>query len=429
MHTTPRFFTGDWQERMSLIVETMREMSLQTDPQAMVRAYAARVRQMMPVDRSISISRRDLEPPQYKITRSSTWSGEINPWKEPGRLPVFEGGLLGSLLYGNEPRIIDDLEFAADDPAAEFLEGQGSLMAVPQFDGGIALNMVVLMRKARAAFDPELFPEWVWLSNLFGRATHNLVLTEQVKRAYHVVERELKLVADLQHSLLPKRLPKIPTLDLAVYYQTSQWAGGDYYDVFPLPDGRWGLLIADVSGHGTPAAVMMAVTHSIAHAYPGHPEPPGRLLSFINHHLTKQYTSEFESFVTAFYGIYDPSNRELNYACAGHNAPRLKRCEDGSVHSLDAVGELPLGLFSDQEYHEAKLLLRPGDQIIFYTDGITEATDASGRMFGVARLDEALANCHLTADGLIENVLSTLNQYTGGAPAADDRTMLVAKVS
>src|SRR5262249_22682213 len=147
----------------------------------------------------------------------------------------------------------------------------------------------------------------------------------------------------------------------------SKWAGGDYYDVFALPGGRWGLLIADVSGHGTPAAVMMAVTHSIAHTYPGDPEEPAALLSFINHHLSTRYTADFETFVTAFYGIYDPPRRSLTYASAGHNPPRLKRCADGSVLALDGVGNLPLGVLDGLPYDQTTLALQPGDQIVFYT--------------------------------------------------------------
>ncbi len=424
-----QLFAGDWQQRMSHIVETMRAMSLETDPQAMVQTYTSRIRQLLPADAFLAVSRRDLPSPKYRITRSSTWDPNFNPWKDASRLPLLEGGFLGSLLYGDVPRMIDDLEVPPDDPAAEFFAGHRSAIAVPQYDGGVALNMVVLMRKERAGFPKEIFPEWVWLSNLFGRATHNLVLSDKLKRAYEVVERELRVVADLQRSLLPKRLPKIPTLDLAVHYQTSQWAGGDYYDIFPLPNNRWGILIADVSGHGTPAAVMMAVTHSIAHTYPGDPEPPGRLLNFLNRHLSTRYTAGFEAFVTAFYGIYDPERRELVYACAGHNPPRLKRCEDGSVYSLDGVGNLPLGLDPDLEYEQATQVLVPGDQIVFYTDGITEATDHTGTMFGLTRLDEVLENCHLTAGGLIDAVTDAVARYTDDAPAADDRTLVVAKVS
>ena len=219
--------------------------------------------------------------------------------------------------------------------------------------------MTVLMRTEPGAFDREQLPEWVWTSNLFGRAAHNLVLSEELKRTSALMERELKVVADIQRSLLPKVLPTIPTLDLAAYYQTSQWAGGDYYDFFPLADGKWGILIADVSGHGTPAAVMMAITHSIAHALHGPLAPPGTMLGHVNQQLATRYTADNEAFVTAFYGIYDPLRRELTYASAGHNPPRLKRCEDGSVASLDAVGGLPLGMFADQVYRRSLAPARP----------------------------------------------------------------------
>jgi sigma-B regulation protein RsbU (phosphoserine phosphatase) len=420
--------TDQWQARMRFIVETMREMSSQADPQEMVRSYRARLRQVMPADRFLSLSRRDLEHPRVRITRSSTWEHDVNPWQDKENLPIIEGGLLSELIYGDEPRLIEDLNVDPGDPAYEYLAGPRSLMAVPLFDQGVALNMVLLLRNERAAFDPSTFPEWVWLSNLFGRATHNLVLAGELRTAYSMVERELKVVADIQKSLLPRVMPKIPGLGLAAYYQTSQWAGGDYYDFFPLPDGRWGILIADVSGHGTPAAVMMAILHSLAHTLPGPPDPPEKLFHHVNQHFATRYTSEGEAFVTAFYGIFDPARRELTYASAGHNPPRLKRCEDGSVLALDGVGNLPLGLFPDQHYQQATLRLRPGDQIVFYTDGITEARNAAGEMFGAHRLDEALENCHLNAQGLIEAVLATLNEFTGGVPPTDDQTVVVAKV-
>ena len=227
-------------------------MSLQDDPQAMVRAYGARMRRFQKTDGFVALSRRGLEHPKYRVTRSSTWEKEVDPWKEKDRLPLLEGGLMGELLYGDVPRIIDDLRLADDDPARAYLGENRSLMAIPHYDRGVGQNMVLMLRKEPHAFPPEQFADWVWMSSLFGRATQNLVLSAELKKAYEVVERELKVVADIQRSLLPKTIPAIPTLSMAAFYQTSQWAGGDYYDFFPLPDGKWGLLIADVSGHGTP---------------------------------------------------------------------------------------------------------------------------------------------------------------------------------
>jgi len=417
------------QGSMKLIVETMREMSLQTDPQEMVRAYGDRVRQLTPADRRISLSRRDLNAPKYRITRSSTWPEVINPWKEKDRLPIFEGGLLGELIYGNEPRIIDDLVVSPDDPAREYLAGQRSLCAIPMFDQGVSLNMVVLMGEGRAAFDYERFPQMVWLSNLFGRATHNLVMAEELQHAYNAVDREMKMVADIQRSLLPAVLPIIPTLDLAASYQTAHRAGGDYYDFFQLPCGKWGILIADVSGHGTPAAVVMAITHSIAHNYPGPSTPPGLMLSHLNRQLSTRYSALPDTFVTAFYGIYDPAKRELTYACAGHNPPRLKRCMDGTLCILNGVAGLPLGISTDETYEEAALKLIPGDQVVFYTDGIVEAHNQAGVMFGTDRLDDALEECSLQAESLLNAVLASVEQFTAGQAADDDRTLLVARVS
>ncbi|HEU5116632.1 MAG TPA: PP2C family protein-serine/threonine phosphatase, partial [Isosphaeraceae bacterium] len=247
-------------------------------------------------------------------------------------------------------------------------------------------------------------------------------------KAYQIVERELHVVAEIQRSLLPKTVPPIRNLGLATHYQTSQWAGGDYYDFFPLPDDQWGILIADVSGHGTPAAVMMAITHTIAHSYPGQPSPPAELLNHVNDRLSALYTTSGDTFVTAFYGVYDPAHRRLTYASAGHNPPRLKRCVDGTVASLDAAGGLPLGLFEGIKYDQTSIDLIPHDQIVFYTDGITEAIDPTGEQFGLTRLDQAIENCSLTADGLMQAILEALEAFTAGMPAADDRTILVGKV-
>jgi sigma-B regulation protein RsbU (phosphoserine phosphatase) len=419
----------DWQTRMTAIVDMMREMSRQTDPQAMVRAYGARMRQILPSDVRLSLSRRNLPAPQYCITRSSLWPDDVNPWKDKSRLPVLEGGLLGELIYGNEPRLIDELEIARDDPAAEYFAGQRSLLAIPLFDQGMALNMVVLLRREPAAFHPHQFPELVWLSNLFGRATHNLVLSEELQRAYDAMDQELKVVANIQRSLLPVALPRIPTMDLAVSYQTSQRAGGDYYDFFPLPEDKWGILIADVSGHGTPAAVLMAITHSIAHVFPGPPTPPGQMLSHISHHLVTRYTGQGGTFVTAFYGIYDPSTRDLVYACAGHNPPRVKRCDDGALLSLDGAQSLPLGIADPIKYQESIQHLQPHDHLVFYTDGITEAANAAGEMFGTERLDGILALCPNNATALLRSVLDAVSQFTAGHVAADDRTLLVATIA
>jgi sigma-B regulation protein RsbU (phosphoserine phosphatase) len=416
-----------WQERLDIIVDMMREMSSQTDPQEMVRSYGAKARTILPSDGRISLSRRGMTAPRYRITRSTTWSQPVDPWKDNDRLPVLEGGLLARLIYGDLPRIINNLEPEPDDPAAEYLAGQRSLLAIPLYDQGVALNMVLLLKKEPGGFSGDKFPEMVWLSNLFGRATSNLVLSNELKQAYQALDKELKVVGEIQRSLLPAELPKIPTMDLAAYYQPSARAGGDYYDFFPLPEGKWGIFIADVSGHGTPAAVLMAVTHCIAHTHPGPPLQPAHVLEYLNYHLAARYTNN-GNFVTAFYGIYDPATRRLTYASAGHNPPRIKRCQDGSLLALDRVRGLPLGIRGEGAYEESVQQLQAGDQIIFYTDGITEALNPDGELFGTERLDQVLENCSLQASALLDSTLRAIEDFAGGRPLHDDRTLIVARI-
>ncbi|HTN00887.1 PP2C family protein-serine/threonine phosphatase [Planctellipticum variicoloris] len=415
--------------RLQHVLETMREMSLQTDPQKMVGAYVRRMQSMMPMDARLGLSRRGLVNPQVRITRFSGWNEDINPWMDQSRLPIVAGGLLADLIYSDEPQIISDLRISSDDPAAEFLGEMRSLLAIPLFDEGVSLNMVVLLRREPDAFRLDELPERVWMANLFGRATSNLVLAEQRDAAYRMVDDELRVVADIQRSLLPTSLPTIPGMELAAHYQTSQRAGGDYYDFFALPEGRWGLLIADVSGHGTPAAVVMAVTHCIAHTLPGAPTPPGVLLEHLNHHLTRRYTRDSGRFVTAFYAEFDPATRRLKYASAGHNPPRLRHCGQPEVLSLDEANTLPLGIAPDWTFPVRTVDLLPGDRLVLYTDGIVEAGNGHGQMFGTERLDAILQDCTGTATQTRDRILREIHDFTEGLPPADDRTLLVIDVS
>jgi sigma-B regulation protein RsbU (phosphoserine phosphatase) len=211
---------ADWQQRLAYIVETMKETSRMTRPQEMVRNYATRMRSAMPSDWFLSISRRGVEPPQYVIARSepgdpSQAEDGPNPWTQRDQLPVMQGGLLGELVYSNEPAILDEFTADPDDPAYEILKGHDSLAAIPVYDGGESMNMIMLLFKGERRLDRRRLPQVVWTTNLFGRATHNLVLSDELKRAYELVDREMKVIADIQRALLPAELPSISTMDVA----------------------------------------------------------------------------------------------------------------------------------------------------------------------------------------------------------------------
>jgi sigma-B regulation protein RsbU (phosphoserine phosphatase) len=457
---------GDWRARLDAVERMMREMSSHTDPQAMVRSYGQRVREIQPNDGFIAVSRRGLASPGYKITRASSWTDSPDPWKEPHRFPVHTRGVLGELIYGDKPRLIQDFRCEADDPAYDLLKDALSLAVIPQYDNGIALNMVVIIKKTPGGFDPERFPEVFWQSNLFGRATSNLVLRRQVEEAYASIDRELRVVADIQRSLLPSDLPGVlaGVVDVATHYQPSKNAGGDYFDFFRYPSGHVGVLIADVSGHGTPAAVLMAILHAMAHVndawvhgcedqggQPGAAQPmaPSEWLGFINHQLCERYTRLSGTFVTAFYALYDPRAGTLTYASAGHNPPRLRmeRTEqrmsvlgaspgdegalarvDTPVLALDQAQGLPLGIVADAAYADATIDVRAGDVLCLYTDGITETFSRAREMYGTERLDEVLRPARATAAGHLGALLEDVERFGQGQAPADDRTVLVLRL-
>jgi sigma-B regulation protein RsbU (phosphoserine phosphatase) len=419
-----------WREELAIIDRTMKAISGVTDPESLIEIYWSGIGDLIQIDDYVAVSRRNVDPPNYLITRSSRFAEHFNPWTQRYRLPVLSGGLLGEIAYGGVPVIIDDLpsRLTADDPARFYLEGFSALVALPQYDGGEALNTTVLLLPPGEEIDHSIIPMLHWQSGLFGRGTQNLVLRNQLSAALSELDRELQIVGEIQRSLLPAELPLIEGYSLAAHYETSARAGGDYYDFFPLAGGGWGLFIADVSGHGTPAAVVMAITHAIAHAQPGTHSPPGALLTHLNEQFAGVYSRE-GTFVTAFYAVLDPKSRTLTYARAGHNPPRIVR--NGGVYSLEEIGSLPLGVAPDQEYEECTISLDSGDLLVMYTDGITEAMAATSdeQTFGTARFDQLLLNCGTCgAVECVDRIRAGIAEFSGAAPPTDDQTLIAMRV-
>ncbi len=419
--------SSNWEDRLKVIVDLMRELSKTSDPEEMYQIFSRRMKELLYISRSISISRRHLDYPNVRVTRCSLWKHRVTPWENNSILPVVSGGILAELIYGNNPVVLDDLKIDRHDPGYYYLEGQRSLLAIPNYDDGEALNMVIITREESEGFVKSHIPELVWLSNLFGRATQATLLSKKLKKAFEIADHEMQIVGQLQKSILPSKLPEIPGLDLAVYYHPSMQSGGDYYDVFVLPKGRYGILIADVAGHGTSAAVLMAITHSTVRTYTGSHYPPGLLLSYLNKHLAMNYTKHLGQFVTAFYAIYDPERSLLTYANAGHSPPRFLRSSDNVRFALEGKIGLPLGISERAEYHEESLQLVNGDQIIFFTDGIIEIVNSEGEPFGIKHLEEAISGYPVGAKEILEAILEKIGNFSQGQTATDDQTILAAK--
>ena len=412
---------------VEVVLELVREISRQTDPQAVVNVYRKYTRSLYKDGSFVAISRRNLPAPKFRITRASRWEDDINPWTQTDRLPLLEGGLFGDLLYGDVPRVIRDAAMDPNDPAHEYLCGARSVLALPMYENGIALNMVVWMSPDPAGFDNIDLANRVLTANLFGRATSNLLAATRLREAHAELDHELKRVADLQRSLLPLQLPNIPGLDIAASYKTAARAGGDYYDFFDLGDGRWGLWIADVSGHGTPAAVVMAMLRTMLHGRCDCESDPGAMLSFTNRMLCAQADRYDGMFVTAFYGLYDPRDGTLHYASAGHPPPLLVDPRI-RVRELDAAQALPLAVDRACDFPECRDRLTPGDTLLLYTDGITDAMNEKGEPYGRDRLLSCVCEDVPNARHIIDCVTCKLLGFTDNRPQADDQTLVALRV-
>ena len=424
------FGGAPWQERLAHILDTMRDLSRIQDPQQLVTTYRQRLGDVSRMDGFLSITRRGVEAPGYLVARSSLWEREgrhVDPWLQRDELPHLEGGLLGELLYANEARLIDEIELAPDEPARPWLDGMRSLAAIPVFDGGESLNMVIQLRRAPNAFPPDNLPQMVWLTNLFSRGTHGLVLARELSRAHAELAAEQAQVGELQRSLLPDACPHIDGLDLAAHYRPSGRAGGDYYDFFCLQDGRWGVLLADVSGHGSHAAVLMAVTHALVHQHDAPKHDPVALLAHLDRQLSARYTTDGSTFVTALYGVYCPETRTFRHALAGHPAPRVAR-SDGSVVATCARTGLALGIEGDSAYEESTLCLETGDRVLLYTDGLTEARSPAGELLGSDPVDALLADEALDAADLVGRLVGTAHEHAGPGGVQDDLSLLALRV-
>jgi sigma-B regulation protein RsbU (phosphoserine phosphatase) len=248
---------------------------------------------------------------------------------------------------------------------------------------------------------------------------------QQLREANHKMARELALAGEVQASFLPRELPHVPGWQLAVSLRPSRETSGDFYDVEWLPNGRLGILIGDVVDKGAGAALFMALSWILIRTYATqYPAQPELILSSVNRRILEDTAAQ--DFVTVFYGVLDPGTGELVYANAGHCPALLVRAqEQGAVQALCNTG-MPLGLFQDVIWRQGVIQLAPGDVLVLYTDGITEARDAQEEFFEEDRLRESLiANWGQPAETIRDAILRDVDEFVGDAPQSDDIALAV----
>jgi sigma-B regulation protein RsbU (phosphoserine phosphatase) len=238
------------------------------------------------------------------------------------------------------------------------------------------------------------------------------------------LEGQLEVARQVQLELLPARDPKLEGFDISAYNFSTEEVSGDYYDWVRIYEDQIGLVIADVSGKGVPAALLMAFLRASLRAAIHIGYAPHISMAKVNYLLWESI--ERNQFVTAFYGVLDASNKTLAYTNAGHNPPVLMNA-DGTSRFIERGG-LPLGMFRDTRYYEYYQHIEPGQMLVLYTDGITEATNKAGEEYGRERLaDTVREGRHLSARELIDFIHASMLEFTEGRGANDDITLFIIK--
>jgi sigma-B regulation protein RsbU (phosphoserine phosphatase) len=429
--------------RIPILMEMVGALSRARTPREVLRDFSRGLAQLQDLGGYVSLSVRGLEPGAYRITRMITEEGSIeavertDTWSNPQSIPVHRGGFFGHIIRQAYPEVIHHLDLRDDPVVGDALAGFGSLMAIPLFDDGEPLNWAITLRREPEAFTVEELEDTILRSNLVGSTVRNVLTAQRLREANDEVRHEVEQIARIQKALLPQELPDIDGVAIGASYETFDRAGGDYYDFIHLPcrcdEGNptrdcWGVVIADASGHGPAAAVVMAMLHAILEAYPTQPTGPAEVLEHANRHLFSKRIEH--SFVTAFMGIYEPATRRFTYARAGHNPPvHMHRAKDGwRMDRLEAVGGIPLGVMDDVRYDEETIELAKGQTLVLYTDGITESFAPDGSMFGVEGIERSLTDCSGEPDCVIGHVTGALLEHEGGRRPSDDQTIVVMRM-
>jgi len=304
------------------------------------------------------------------------------------------------------------------------LQGVRSVLAVPLGVGSNVFGIIYADSPlAEGRFTEDHLKVLTTLASVAAIRVENARLTEEQMERERL-EREQQVASEIQQRFLPATAPIVTGYELQGISFPCYEIGGDYYDFIQREDGRLVVALGDVSGKGTAAALLMSSLHAAVHAQADIHDSLVKTISAVNRYLVDSIPAN--RFVTLFYAELDPQNGSLSFLNAGHNPPLIVHT-GGTMEQL-ASGGLPLGIMTNADFREGRTKLYPGDVLVIYSDGVSEATNPSGEEFGPTRLYEVVArNLEASAGGIRDRIESALTKFCQGTPAADDITLVIVK--
>ena len=339
----------------------------------------------------------------------------------PGELP-----LLDDACRSGQPIFVDDVEGSARVPRSWRTRfGSRTILVVPLLVADEPIGALLADDVDSAhMFSPRRVRILVGIANQAAIAIENARLQlQEAERAR--LGRELELAQEIQRTLLPQAAPDVPGYQVAYRWRSARQVGGDFFDFMRLDPSRIGLVIADVSDKGIPAALYMMFARTIMRAVALSGRDPAQALQRANQLILSDSTSDM--FVTAHYGVLHAASHRLVYSSAGHNLALHVRAAGGHIEELTASG-LALGIVDDVQFEQKTIDLAEGDVILFYTDGAIDTLDPGGAEFGSDRLAALLSEHRsLSAESIAEEIDSAVHAWAAGEPQYDDFTLIVVK--
>ena len=344
----------------------------------------------------------------------------------PGQQPAREGYLRGLTEFHGA---YSHTRYVIEKQLAEGEEVVTTFAVSSTHDRGEWMGLVPTGKEFKALHilihrivGEKITDEWNPGSNLAELAQQRL---EQERIERERIEQELRVARSIQQASLPESVPELEGWQITPFYQPAREVGGDFYDFFELPEGRLGLVVGDATGKGVSAALVMASARSMLRAVAqGTEHSPGGVLGRVNDALATDIPPNM--FITCFYAILEPESGRLHYANAGHDLPYV--WQSGEAEELRARG-MPLGLMPGMSYEQKEIVLDVGEGVFFYSDGLVEAHDPKGEMFGFPRLKALIAE-HAEEGSLGEFLMEELYSFVGeGWEQEDDITLLTLRRS